>query len=374
MEVNVTPHDTDRILQRVLAGERPSPEEAVFLAEQADLLKLGMAAQTLEMRSNPDRLTTFIVDQTIVYSNVCQPRCPFCIGTVTRDDPRAFTLSAADVVARVGAAVRDGARQIILQGGHRLDLPWSYYTELLTAVKVTYPQVELAAYSPTELMVFNAHFQRSTREILAELQSAGLDVLIAGGAESMPSRAPENRALLRGPWNEWVDVMHRCADLDIPVVATFPFGLGETARERVGHLYRTRAIQFRTGQRHGRPVFRALVPFPAADPEPGHPGEAAPVTGMEYLRMVALSRVLCDNIPVVQASPLTQGAKVAQVALDCGCNDLGGTHLQYNQAELAAGRRGAMSPAEFIRLAHDAGRVPARRNARYELKERHEQV
>lgn len=378
MEIKLIEYNTDEILHRVLAGSRPTPDEAIHLAEHADLLQLGMAAQTLEVQANPERLSTFIVDRTIVYSNVCQPNCPFCAGTVARDDPRAFTLSAEDVVAQVGAAVQAGARQIILQGGHRLDLPWSYYTGLLAAVKAAYPQVELAAYSPTEIMVFNTWFRHTTRAVLADLKAAGLDVLLAGGAESMPSRAPENRALLKGPWNEWFDILHRCHELGIPAVATFPFGLGESARERVGHLYRTRAVQARTGQTGQAPVFRALVPFPAAPVDPDEllkrvgagqePPE--PVSGHEYLRMVALSRVLAENIPVVQASPLTQGAKVAQVALDCGASDFGGTHLQYEQAELAAGRVGPMTAAEFIRLAKDAGRVPARRNAAYAVQER----
>lgn len=362
METRLTEHDTERILRRLLAGERPTPAAAIHLAEHAEFVSLGLVAQALEARVNPERLATFVVDCTIVYSNVCQPNCPFCAGTVTREDPRAFTLSAADLVAQVGEAVAAGARQIILQGGHRIDLPFGYYTGLLAAVKAAYPQVELIAYSPTEIMVWNAWFQRSTRALLTDLQGAGLDVLLAGGAEAVTSRAPEHRALLRGPWAEWFDVVHRCHDLGIPVVATFPFGLGETARERVGHLYRVRAVQERTGQGGRPPAFRALVPFPAA-PEA--------VTGHEYLRMVALSRVLADNIPIIQASPLTQGLKVAQVALDCGANDFGGTHLQHGQAELAAGRVGAMTPAELIRLARDAGRVPARRDARYQVQERY---
>lgn len=373
-----TAYDTDALLHRLLAGDPPTLDEAVWLAERADFLQLGMAAQMLEARVNPERLVTFIVDQTIVYSNVCQPDCPFCVGTVTRDDPRAFTLSAEELVARVGAAVAAGARQIILQGGHRRDLPWPYYTGLLEAVKAAYPRVELAAYSPSEVMLFSACFERTHREVLAALQAAGLDILIAGGAESLPSRARENRTLLRGPWQEWLDVIHGCHELGIPVVATVPFGFGEAPRERVGHLCRLRAIQGRMGERGGAPVFRAVVPFPAAPAEAderlllagAEAGVLEPASGHEYLRMVALTRLLCDNIPVVQASPLTQGARVAQVALDAGANDFGGTHLQYGRAELAAGRIGVMTPAEFIRLARDAGRVPARRNARYQVEER----
>jgi cyclic dehypoxanthinyl futalosine synthase len=317
----------------------------------------------------------------VVYSNVCQPNCPFCVGTVTKEDPRAFTKTADEVVAEVAEAVQAGATQIILQGGHRIDLPWEYYTGLVRAIHQRFPAVQIFAYSPTEIMVFNALFQRKTADIVGELKEAGMGALLAGGSETMNTRIPEYRALLRGPWNEWIDVVHRCADAGIPVIAPFVFGFGETAKERVGLLYRTRAIQERTAMMH-RPVFRKLAvftltaPAPAAAPAGEHvayvEGEAvpvsqaalprAPVSGHEYLRMVALARILVPNIPHVQSSFVAQGAKVAQVALDGGADDLGGTLMEYTQVELAAGRVGAMTAEEMERLIRVTGRTPVRRD------------
>lgn len=395
-------------------GLRLSPDEAIQLVERAELPLLGLVAREKAAQRKPGNQVSFLVDQTIVYSNVCQPDCPFCHGTVTADDPRAFTLTPEQVVAQAAPAVAAGAQQIILQGGHRIDLEWEYYLNLIRALKEAYPGLAIAAFSPSEIMVFNAWLQRSTHAVMAELQAAGMDLLLSGGAEALGwIRQKENRILLQGPWNEWFDVLHRAHDLGIPVVGTVPFGLGETAQQRVGYLYRMRSVQSRTGEKSGRGVFQSVVPLHAgsapalgtalargsgwpdlqlppresgtattgASGAPGATdaaggGEQAGApegpTGYAYLRMVALTRLLVDNTPHVQASFVTEGAKVAQVALDGGADDLGGTQYQFEGVELAAGRTGRMTQDEVIRLVRDAGRVPVRRSPTFDLLERFE--
>ena len=353
--------DTESLLRKALAGERLFPDEAIFLCEQGDLLNLGLAAREVTRRKNTAGAVGYAVSQTIVYSNVCQPNCPFCVGTVTKEDPAAFTKTTDEVLAEAAAAVASGATQITLQGGHRIDLPWEYYTGLVRAIKDRFPDVQIFAYSPTEIMVFNVVYQKRTAEVIAELKAAGMGALLAGGAETMNTRIPEYRALLRGPWNEWFDVVHRCADAGIPVVVPFVFGVGEAPKERVGHLYRARSVQERTTLAK-KPAFVSLAVFNLTPP-PGVEAPAMPVTGHEYLRMVALARVLVQNIPHVQTSFVAQGAKVAQVALDGGADDFGGTHMEFQQVELAAGRVGAMTAAEMERLIADTGRMPVRRNA-----------
>ncbi len=374
--------DTESILEKALSGEKVFPDEAIHLCREADLLSLAAVAREMTRKRNPEGKVGYSVSKTVIYSNVCQPKCPFCSGTVTRDHPDAFTKSAEEVVAEVAEAVQAGATQIILQGGHRIDLPWEYYTGLVRAIHERFPKVQIFAYSPSEIMVFNALFQKKTADIIAELQEAGMGALLAGGAETLPVRAPEYRALLRGPWNEWFDVVHRCADARVPVVVPFPIGLGESPKERVGHLYRTRAVQERTGQAQ-KPAFVSLAVLSLTPPgaeqaaQADHvvhvEGEAVkvnpqarrepPVTGHEYLRMVALARILVPNVPHVQSSFVTQGAKVAQVALDGGADDLGGTHMEFDRAELAAGRVGPMTAEEMERLIREAGRTPVRRTA-----------
>lgn len=385
--MNLNVMDTGEILAKALAGEKLFPEEAIHLCNAGPLLDLAAAAGELVRRANPDGRVGYVVNKTVVYSNVCQPQCPFCQGTVTREDPRAFTLTAEEVVAAVAGAVAEGATQVILQGGHRIDLDWEYYPGLIRAIKERFPTLQVAAFSPTEIMVLNVAHQKSTAQVVGELKDAGLDAMLAGGAPTLNSRIPEYRALLRGPWSEWFDVVHRCADHGIPMAAPFAFGMGETPRERVGHLYRVRSVQERTAAA-GKPVFSTLAVFTlapgagetsaagaaAAAPTSGA-AEAAcaeagstaaapaqPASGYEYLRMLALARILVPNIPHVQSSFLSQGAKVAQVALDDGADDMGGTYLEYRQAELAAGRVGPMTAAEMERLITDAGRIPVRRS------------
>lgn len=356
--MNVSSMDTGEILQKVLDGQKLFPDEAIHLCTSGDLLNMAMAAQEITRRKNPEGKVGYAISKTVVYSNVCQPDCPFCSGTVTKEDPTAFTKTADEVVAEVAEAVAAGATQIILQGGHRIDLPWSYYPGLVQAVHDRFPQVQILAYSPTEVMVFNVAYQKKTADVIGELQAAGMTAMLAGGSETLQTRAPEYRALLRGPWNEWFDVVHRCADAGIPLVAPFVFGLGETPRERVGHLYRVRAVQERTANA-GRPAFQSLAAFTLAADD----ATTAPVSGHEYLRMVALARLLVPNVPHVQSSFVAQGAKVAQVALGGGADDLGGTHLEFDQVELAAGRVGPMSAEEMERLIREAGRTPARRGS-----------
>ena len=353
--MNLNFMDTSDLLRKALSGEKLFPDEAIYLCAEGDLLNLAMAGREVARRLHPDGRVGYAVTKTIVYSNVCQPECPFCTGTVTKDDPAAFTKTIDEVVAEAADAVAAGATQITLQGGHRIDLPWDYYTGLVKALHDRFPEVQLFAYSPTEIMVFNVLFQKRTAEVIAELKAAGMGGLMAGGSETMATRVPEYRALLRGPWNEWFDVVHRCADAGIPVVLPFVFGLGEPAKERVGHLYRSRAVQERTTMA-GKPAFAAISVFTLTPPE-----GVVPATGHEYLRMVALARVLLQNVPHVQSSVVAQGAKVAQVALDGGANDLGGTHMEFTQAELAAGRIGPMTAAEMERLITETGRVPALR-------------
>ncbi|HEY3366134.1 MAG TPA: radical SAM protein [Symbiobacteriaceae bacterium] len=356
--MNLNIMDTETILRKALSGEKLFPEEAIYLCESGDLLNLALAAREISRRHNPGDAVGFAISKTIRYSNVCAPNCPFCTATVTQADPTAFTRTAAEVAVEAAEAVAVGATQVILMGGHRIDLPWTYYTGLVAAIAGRCPGVQIFSYSPSELMVFNVTFQKRNSEIIGELKAAGMGGLLAGGAQTMPERAPEYRALLQGPWNEWFDVVHRCAEAGIPVVAPFAIGLGETAKERVGHLYRVRSVQERTVARKTG-AFAALSVFsmPAAAG-----GSARPVTSHEYLCMVALARLLVPNIPHVAASFVTQGAKVAQVALDGGADDLGGTHMEYAEAELAAGRTGPMSAAEMERLIREAGRTPVQRS------------
>lgn len=356
MNLDLNLFDTEAILAKILRGEKPFPDEAIHLAAEGELLPMAIAAGRVARHLNPGDQVGYAVSRTVVYSNVCQPQCPFCTGTVTKEHPEAFTRTAEEVVAEVAEAVAAGATQIFLQGGHRIDLDWEYYPGLVRAIHAAFPQVQIFAYSPTELMVFNVAYQKRSSQVIDELKAAGMGGLFAGGAESLQTRGPEYRALLRGPWNEWFDIVHRCVDAGLPVVVPFVFGLGETARDRVGHLYRVRAVQERTTA-FKKPAFVAMAVFTLPGGRPAGEGEAPPpVSSQEYLRMLALARLLVPNIQHLQSSYLSQGAQVAQVAIDGGADDMGFIHLEAARAEA-----GPLTPAEMERLIAEAGRTPLRR-------------
>ncbi len=354
MNLDLNVFDTESILNKILKGEKPFPDEAIHLCAEGELIPMVAVADRIAQHLNPEGKVGYGISQTVIYSNVCQPNCPFCTGTVTKDDPAAFTKTAEQVVDEVAVAVANGATQIFLQGGHRIDLEWEYYPGLLRAIRSRFPDLQIFAYSPTEIMVFNVAYQKRTRDLIAELKDAGMGALFAGGAETMQTRGPEYRALLRGPWNEWFDIVHRSVDAGLPVIVPFVFGLGESARERVGHLYRVRAVQERTSAMN-KPAFAAMVVFTLPEGRPAA-GEAppGPVSSQEYLRMVALARLLAPGIQHIQSSLASQGVKVAQVALSGGADDLGPIHLESDQS---------LPPEAMENLIREAGRVPERRNA-----------
>lgn len=348
MNLGLFDFDTESILQKVTRGEKLFPEEAIHLAAFGEIPRMSAVAGRIARQHNPSDQIGYAVTKTILYSNVCQPNCPFCTGTVTKDDPTAFTKSAAEVAAEVGEAVAAGATQIFLQGGHRIDLDWEYYPGLVRAIHEAFPQVQLFAFSPTEIMVFNVAYQKRSRDVVAELKTAGMGGLFAGGADGLLTRGPEYRALLRGPWNEWFDIVHRCADADIPVTVPFVFGLGETPKERIGHLYRVRAVQERTTMKR-KPAFTAMAIFTLTGGRLTAASEPLPAPSEEeYLRMVALARILQPGIPHIQVSMRAQGSRFAQVAVEGGADDLGAVAVEDDLAQIE-------------RLIREAGRTPVRR-------------
>ncbi|HEY8348143.1 MAG TPA: radical SAM protein [Symbiobacteriaceae bacterium] len=348
--MNPSVTETGEILTKVLRGGRPSREEAVSLCREGTLLDLASAAGELVRRVNPAGRVGYIVNKTILYSNVCRPQCPFCEGTVTKESAEAFTRTPEEVAAEAAEAAARGATQVILQGGHRDDLPWEYYPSLIRTVKKRCPEVQVAAFSPSEIATFGAVYRKSVDRLIGELKEAGLDAMLGGGSPSLRTRIPEYRALLRDPWPQWREVVLGCAAYRIPMAAPFVFGFGETAEERVEYLFRVREVQDEAAAA-GFPVFRVLEVFTLST-----------VSGLEYLRMLALARILVPNVARVASNFLYQGAKVAQVALDGGADDMGGTYMEYDKAELAAGRVGAMTASEMERLISVAGRIPARRH------------
>ena len=255
-----------------------------------------------------------------------------------------------------------GGTRILMQGGHNPNLPWSYYTDLLTYLRTAFPRVEIDGFSPSELIFFSKTFKRPVRELLAELHEAGLTGLPGGGAEILDNDVRAMISPLKNSWEGWIDAIRAAQELGMPTTSTMVIGFGETNRQRLLHLQRVRDLQDeRVG--HG---FTAHIVWTFQDENTELRGGA---TAVEYLRMQALGRIFLDTIPNVQASWVTQGRKVGQIALSFGANDFGSTMMEENVVSSAGAEavKCILSEDDIVRLIRGAGFRPAQRDTRYAL-------
>lgn len=373
--IETRPEDVPGILDRALAGERLSIEEGVTLLRHADLSDLGFVAGELTRRRHPDGTVTFVVDRNINYSNVCVVDCGFCAFYRYESDPDAYVLSHDEILAKVGELVAQGGTQVLMQGGHHPKLPFEWYLELCRKIKAAYPQVNLHSFSPSEVRHFSRVFKRPVRDILAELKEAGLGSLPGAGAEILVERVRKIIAPRKDSWQDWIETYHIAHELGLKGSATMMFGHVETLEERVLHLERLRQCQDATRDEHGEGVFVGYACW-TFQPErtPLHrAGLAAGMgaTSYDYLRTLAVSRIYLDNFANIQASWVTQGPKVGQISLSCGCNDFGGTMMEENVVS-AAGTTFRCTPADAVRLIRAAGYRPAKRDTHYRILERYD--
>jgi cyclic dehypoxanthinyl futalosine synthase len=322
---------------------------------RADLLTLGQAAQEARFQLHPQPMVTYVVDRNVNYTNVCVSGCRFCAFYRRADSPEAYVLDRGTLGKKIEETLALGGTQILLQGGMHPDLPLSFYEELLRWIKSQYP-IHLHGFSPPEI----AHLSRISglglETVLTRLRAAGLGSIPGGGAEILVDRVRRQVSPGKGTSAEWLRVMETAHILGFRTTATMMFGHLETVAERLEHLLALRDLQDRTGG------FTAFIPWTF---QPGNTDlPLIPVGGTEYLRMLALSRLVLDNIPNIQASWVTQGPKVGQVALFFGANDLGSTMIEENVVA-AAGVSFRMSTGEMQRLIREAGFSPQQRDAFY---------
>jgi len=351
-------------MNHAITEKRLSPEEALRLLESADLLDLGRRADDLTRRLHPEPWRTWAIDRNINFSNLCDCRCRFCAFWRAPGDPEAYVLSDAALEAKVREAARLGATHILAQGGLSAKLDLAYYEALLRKLKSHF-DILLHCFSPPEIHFLAEREGLPVRTVLERLRAAGLDSLPGGGAEILVDRVRRVVSPRKCTAGEWLAVMREAHGLGMRTTATMVFGHVETPAERIEHLRVLRDLQDETG---GFLSFIAW-PFQAANTalarEGGLPAGWRPVGGAEYLRMLAVARLFLDNIPNVQASWVTMGTKIGQVALRFGANDLGSTMIEENVVA-AAGCVHRASPELLARLIEGAGFEARRRNSRYE--------
>jgi len=349
----------ETIADTIRGGGRVSADEALELYHQAALPLLGALADGVRARKHPERVVTYIIDRNVNYTNVCVARCNFCAFYRPVGSGEGYVLGFEEIFRKIDETIALGGVQLLLQGGHNPDLPIEWYEDLFRAVKQRYPDFKLHALSPPEVIHLTRMTRLSIPEVIDRLIAAGLDSIPGGGAEILVDRV---RRLLncygKATADEWLDVMRQAHLKGLRTTATMMYGHVETVEERLEHMLRLRALQDETGG------FTAFITW-SYQPEHTELG-GREATGVEYLRMLALARIVLDNFPSLQASWVTQGGKVGQLSLAYGANDMGSVMIEENVVR-AAGASYCMDEVEIVRNIENAGFAAKRRNMHYDI-------
>ncbi|HWP37010.1 MAG TPA: cyclic dehypoxanthinyl futalosine synthase [Gemmatimonadales bacterium] len=340
--------------------DRASSEFRSFLElyEKAPLLELGLLADARRRELHPDGIVTYIVDRNINYTNVCVADCKFCAFYRRPKHAEGYVLSFEEIGKKIDEAKRLGAVQILIQGGHNPYIPFEWYLDLMRYVKRYHP-IHIHGFSPSEVDFFATRFRMDARDVVRELQAAGLDSIPGGGGEILVQEVRDRVARKKAGADRWLEIMEIAHGLGMKTSVTMMYGLGESLGDRIEHLMRVREVQARTGG------FTAFITWPL---QPEHTEmEGTPKTdAITYLRTVAIARLVLDNVPNLQASWVTMGLKVGQISLRFGCNDFGSLMIEENVVS-AAGTTHRTTIEEMRRHIVDAGFRAARRRQDYSI-------
>jgi len=360
---------TGELIGKALNREYLSPGEGVYLYENAALAELMQAADILRKQQVTHGLVTWQIDRNVNTTNVCIANCKFCNFYRVPGHPEAYITSREQYRKKIEETFRYGGDQLLLQGGHHPELGLSFYTALFRDLKSMYPSLKLHALGPPEVAHIT-HLEKSTHEeVLTALKEAGLDSLPGAGAEILNDRV--RRLISKGKCSagEWLDIMRVAHRLNIPSSATMMFGHVETTLERFEHLASIRQVQQEKPE--NTLGFTAFIPWTFQDVDTlltRIRGVHNLITDEEYIRMIALSRMMLPNIPNIQASWLTVGRKVAQLCLHAGANDFGSIMLEENVVS-AAGAPHRFTYRTIQEAIREAGFEPRLRNQLYEFRD-----
>lgn len=374
----------DSIAEKVFSGKRISAEDAKFLFSHPDLMDLATLANHRRQERVPGNVVTYVVGRILNYTNVCWVRCKFCAFYRVPNHAEGYLLNDDEVLEKVRETVEvakrgvDGAltddaspdqatnrssdqeiAEILFQGGLNPKLKIDYYEDIFRKIKASYPEVILHALSPAEI-IYIAHISKLTlRDTLIRLKAAGLHSIPGAGGEILVDRVRKIIAPYKDTTDEWLECMRTASSIGIKSTASMMFGHVETIDDRIEHLQRIRDLQDECSP------FRAFITW-NFQPEETNLPIPKKASGFDYLRTVAVSRIFLDNIDNLQVSILTQGPKIAQLALGYGANDFGSVMIE-EQVVSAKGNKFILDSAEFERLIKGACYEPKRRNTRYEV-------
>ena len=359
----------ERIADKVRGGARVEREDALALYLHAPTALLGELADGIRARKHPERIVTYIIDRNVNYTNICVARCNFCAFYRPVGSGDGYVLGFDEIFRKIEETMELGGGQLLLQGGHNPDLPIEWYEDLFRAVKARYPEFRLHALSPPEVIHLTRLSRLSVPQVIDRLVSAGLDSIPGGGAEILVDRV---RKLLncygKATADEWLGVMRHAHRAGLRTTATMMYGHVETVEERLEHMFRLRDVQDDSERLSAgvsaKAGFTAFITW-SYQPEHTELG-GFEATGVDYLRTLAIARIILDNFDNLQASWVTQGGKVGQLSLAFGANDMGSVMIEENVVR-AAGAAYCMDEIEIVRNVENAGFVAKRRNMHYEI-------
>ena len=346
--------------------KRLSKEDALDLIKNASLLDLAKMASAKKDELHKEKLTTFIVDRNINYTNVCWVDCKFCAFFRHKKDNDSYVLKFDEIDEKIEELLAIGGTQILFQGGVHPNLKIDYYEDLVNHIHTKYPQITIHGFSSIEIDFIAKVSKISILEVLKRLQAKGLSSIPGAGAEILSDRVRDIIAPKKMDTQEWLEVHRLAHSIGMKTTATMMFGTVETDEEIIEHWDLIRKLQDETGG------FRAFIMWSFQGENTKlieeHP-LIKPQSSNRYLRLLAVSRLYLDNFKNLQSSWVTQGSYIGQMALKFGANDLGSTMMEENVVK-AAGAANRMNQDEMIRLIKDIGEIPAKRDTAYNILER----
>jgi cyclic dehypoxanthinyl futalosine synthase len=334
-------------------------QDLLELYQKAELLELGQLADQERWRQHPESVVTYIIDRNINYTNVCVADCGFCAFARRPKHAEGYVLSFEQIGAKIDECKALGGVQILLQGGHNPYIPFEWYLELMRYIKRHHP-IHIHGFSPSEVVFFGERFGMTVAQVIRELHAAGLDSIPGGGGEILVDAVRQRVAPKKAMTDEWLGVQEEAHRQGMRTSVTMMYGMEESNADRVEHLLRIREVQARTG---GFTAFICWPLQPEGTPEMSHLKKTDSVT---YLRILALARIVLDNVPNLQSSWVTMGHKVGQIALRFGANDYGSLMMEENVVS-AAGTTYRTTVDQIERLITDAGYTPKRRRQDYSI-------
>ena len=359
--------DLKQLYEKALNLVPLDTDEGIVLYKSAPLEELMFIASRLRQTHNPGNIVGWMIDRNVNLTNVCFSQCTFCNFCRKKGAADAYITSLDDYKKKIDELFTLGGRQLLLQGGMNPDLELAFYTDLFKSLKELYPELKLHALGPPEVAYLARKEKLSFSEVLVRLKDAGLDSLPGAGAEILSDRVRKIVSPAKASADEWLGVMREAHRLNLPTSATMMYGHIETARERIEHLIKLRELQ--NEKPDNSFGFITFIPWPFQDEGTSlllKHGVRSSYTGSDYIRLIAISRIILNNIKNIQASILTVGKDIGMLSLHSGANDLGSIMIEENVVS-AAGAGNRFNADEMQSIIREAGYIPGKRNQKYEL-------